>query len=316
MTSLLSRRQILSRSAVGLGAALSAAAGAAGSEAAARKTEPFGYCLNMGTLLGHKLSVVEQVSVAAQAGWRAVELWMRDLRRYVEGGGSLRDLKAEIAERGLEVASAIGFPRWAVDDDAERAKGLEQLRRDMELVAAIGGRRIAAPPAGIHRTSGVDLRRVAERYRTVLELGRQLGVVPQLEIWGAALTLGTAAEAAFVALAADDPDACLLLDVFHLYKGNSGFAGLKLLNGAAMHVFHINDYPPDPPRQEANDSHRIFPGDGIAPLGEILKTLHDTGFRGMLSLELFNRQYWKEDPLTVARTGLEKTRAAVRRALA
>ncbi|HID77382.1 MAG TPA: sugar phosphate isomerase/epimerase, partial [Planctomycetaceae bacterium] len=219
MTSLLSRRQILSRPAVGLGAALSAAAGAAGSEAAARKTEPFGYCLNMGTLLGHKLSVVEQVSVAAQAGWRAVELWMRDLRRYVEGGGSLRDLKAEIAERGLEVASAIGFPRWAVDDDAERAKGLEQLRRDMELVAAIGGRRIAAPPAGIHRTSGVDLRRVAERYRTVLELGRQLGVVPQLEIWGAALTLGTAAEAAFVALAADDPDACLLLDVFHLYKG-------------------------------------------------------------------------------------------------
>jgi len=31
----------------------------------------------------------------------------------------------------------------------------------------------------------------------------------------------------------------------------------------------------------------------------------------MLSLELFNRQYWKEDPLTVARTGLQKMKALV-----
>ena len=30
-----------------------------------------------------------------------------------------------------------------------------------------------------------------------------------------------------------------------------------------------------------------------------------------LSLELFNREYWKLDALTVARTGLEKMKAAV-----
>ena len=35
----------------------------------------------------------------------------------------------------------------------------------------------------------------------------------------------------------------------------------------------------------------------------------------MLSLELFNREYWQQDPLTVAKTGLEKTKAAVARAL-
>ena len=31
----------------------------------------------------------------------------------------------------------------------------------------------------------------------------------------------------------------------------------------------------------------------------------------MLSLELFNRQYWSQDPLTVARTGFEKMKALV-----
>jgi hypothetical protein len=31
----------------------------------------------------------------------------------------------------------------------------------------------------------------------------------------------------------------------------------------------------------------------------------------MLSLELFNRELWKQDPLVVARTGLEKIKALV-----
>ena len=49
---------------------------------------------------------------------------------------------------------------------------------------------------------------------------------------------------------------------------------------------------------------------------DIVETLRDNGFRGMLSLELFNRDYWRQDALSVARTGLNKMRAAVREGLA
>ena len=83
-----------------------------------------------------------------------------------------------------------------------------------------------------------------------------------------------------------------------------------------MHVFHLNDYPADPPRAEITDAHRVYPGDGVAPLPDILRTLRDIGFRGMLSLELFNRDYWQQDALAVARTGLEKMKAVVRKSLA
>jgi sugar phosphate isomerase/epimerase len=269
----------------------------------------------MGTILGYKLSIVEEVEVAAKAGYGGVEVWTRNLRRRVESGRSLGDVKKRIDDLGLKVVSAIGFPRWAVDDDEQRAEGLESMKQEMDMVRQIGGRHIAAPPAGINRTPGVDLRKVAERYRAVLELGREMGVVPQLEIWGSAQTLGTVAEAAFVAVAADDPDACLLLDAYHMYRGGSGFACLKLLNGAAMHDFHINDYPADPPREEITDAHRVYPGDGVAPTDAILRDLYATGYRGALSLELFNRDYWKQDVAVVARTGLEKMRAAVRQAL-
>jgi 2-keto-myo-inositol isomerase len=53
----------------------------------------------------------------------------------------------------------------------------------------------------------------------------------------------------------------------------------------------------------------------VAPLTSVFRDLNAIGFRGALSLELFNRDYWKQDPLSVARTGLEKMRAAVRKSL-
>jgi len=277
-------------------------------------SEPFGYCLNTATVMGHKLSLVEEIELAAKAGWQAIEPWIRNIQRYLNDGGVLSDARKRIDDLGLQVVGAIGFTPWAVDDDAERAKALDQFKREMDLIAELGGTLIAAPPAGIHRTPGVDLFAVARRYRALLDLGRQASVTPQLEIWGAAQTLGTVGEAALVACQADHPDACLLLDAYHMYKGNSGFECLRLLNGAQMHAFHINDYPADPPRETISDADRVYPGDGVCPLGAVLRTLYATGFRGMLSLEVFNRGYWEQDPLAVATTGLEKTRAVVRAA--
>jgi sugar phosphate isomerase/epimerase len=297
-------------------AAIAADSAAAADTPAPAKSPPLRFCLNTGTIAGFKLPLDKEVELAAKAGYDGIEPWTRNITRYVEAGGSLEDLAKRCADLGLVVENAIGFPRWAVDDQQQRAEGLEAMRREMDMVAQLGGRRIAAPPAGINRTAGVDLRKVAERYRGVLELGRKMGVVPQLEIWGSAQTLGTVAEAAFVAVAADHPDACLLLDAYHMYKGGSGFNGLKLLSGAAMHLFHINDYPADPPRETIRDEHRVYPGDGVAPLCSIFRDLHAGGFRGALSLELFNREYWKQDALSVARTGLKKTQEVVRQALA
>jgi sugar phosphate isomerase/epimerase len=53
----------------------------------------------------------------------------------------------------------------------------------------------------------------------------------------------------------------------------------------------------------------------VAPLDQLFRDLRTAGFRGTLSLELFNRTYWEQDALDVARTGLEKTKAAVQKAL-
>jgi sugar phosphate isomerase/epimerase len=44
--------------------------------------------------------------------------------------------------------------------------------------------------------------------------------------------------------------------------------------------------------------------------------LRDNGFRGVLSLELFNRDYWSRSADENLKAGLEKIRATVKKALA
>jgi 2-keto-myo-inositol isomerase len=281
--------------------------------------EPFGYCLNTSTIRGEKgLAIERSIDVAAQAGYTAMEPWIDELERFVAQGGVLAELRRRFADRGLTVAGAVGFAEWIVEDAAQRAAGLEHMRRDMEMVAAIGGRFIATPAIGAHKIGQhkPELKVIGERYRALLELGAKTGVTPILELWGFSQTLSTLGEVLHAAAEARDTRACVLLDSYHLYKGGSDFNAVRLVNGAVLPVFHINDYPASPPRAEIDDSDRVYPGDGVAPLKELMRTLQAIGFKGYLSVELFNTSYWQLPPDVVAKTALEKTRAVVRSAFA
>jgi sugar phosphate isomerase/epimerase len=304
-----SRRGLLAAAAAGTAAAITGTKNIA--SAAPSSAPRIKYCLNMSTLRGQKLSVPDQVDLAAKAGYDAIEPWINELRQYEQSGGSTDDLRKRIADRNLKVVSAIGFAEWIVNDDAKRAAGLETAKKDMDLVRSIGGTHIAAPPAGATKDTNIDLATAAQRFRALIELGVSMEVLPQLEVWGFSTTLSKLGETMFVATESKHPQACVLLDIYHLYKGGSGFDGLRLLSGAAMNCFHMNDFPATPPRESISDADRVYPGDGTGPLTQILRDLMATGFAGSLSLELFNRTYWQQDSLTVARTGLEKMKAAV-----
>src|ERR1019366_2262664 len=226
---------------------------------------PFRHCLNTATLRAQKLGIVKESEITAKAGYDAIEPWIAGIEAYVQSGGTLKELAQQLSDSGLTMEDAIGFPEWLVDDEARRAKGLELAKRQMDMVAQIGGRRIAAPPAGATDLPKLTLAQAAERYRTLLEAGAQIGVVPQLELWGFSKNLGRLSECVAVAMETGHRNACVLADVFHLYKGSSDFHGMRLLGPEAIQVLHLNDYPSDPPREKIDDSYRVYPGDGVAP---------------------------------------------------
>ena len=271
----------------------------------------FRFCLNTSTIRKQGLPITKEIDLCARHGYTGIEPWMRELRSYTESGGKLADLRKRLDDQGITVESAIGFARWIVDDDAQRAAGLEEAKRDMDVLAQIGAKTIAAPPVGATKEAGLNLFKAAERYRALCEVGDEFGVTPQVEVWGFSKNLSRLGESVFVAIESGHPKACLLPDFFHIYKGGSDFNGLGLLGPNAIHCFHINDYPADPPREKISDKDRVWPGDGIAPIGPVLRQLHANGCTPALSLELFNPTYWKLDAEVAVKTGIDKMKAAV-----
>lgn len=275
---------------------------------------PFRFSLNMSTIRGQELDAAQEIDVAGEAGYDAIEPWMRRLNEYTAKGGSLKDLRKRIEDHGLTVESAIGFAPWIVNDPAARAAGLEEAKRDMDLLAQIGGKRIAAPPAGVPKGEVVTLDDAADRYRVLLELGDEMGIIPQAEMWGGNPTIGTVEKALYVAIRAGHPRACFLGDVYHTYKGGCSFDSILLLGPNALQNYHMNDYPADPPQESIKDADRVFPGDGIGPVVEVIQHFRAVGACPVLSLELFNETYWKMPALECAKVGLEKMREVVAKA--
>jgi 2-keto-myo-inositol isomerase len=270
------------------------------------KNPSFIYSLNMSTLRGHKLGFRKELEVAAKAGYGSVEIWVNTLQDYLKTGGTLAEAKRIIGDLGIKVEDAIGFATWIVDDETARAKALDQLKMEMEQLAQIGCPRVAAPPMGATTGASLDLAKVAERYRTILELGDKTGVVPHLELWGFSKNLSRVGEILYVAVESGHPSARVLMDVYHLHKGGSGMDSVKDVGKPLVEIFHINDYPATPPREAITDADRVYAGDGVAPLKDLLVSLKNPEKPVILSFEVFNKDYYAQDALLVAKTGLAK----------
>lgn len=181
----------------------------------------------------------------------------------------------------------------------------------MDLLAQLGCERIAAPPAGAQKDTKIDLDDAAERFAALVQVGNQTGVNPQLEVWGFSENLSRLSEVLYVAAECGQPNTRILPDVYHLHKGGSDFDGLKLISGKVIEIFHMNDYPDNLSLEEIGDKDRVYPGQGVGPVIQVLQDLKSAGGPTVLSLELFNRGYWEQDALEVAKTGLKSMQDAV-----
>ncbi|WP_183561406.1 sugar phosphate isomerase/epimerase family protein [Mucilaginibacter sp. SP1R1] len=304
----LNRRQVLKT--IGLAAGAAALGGGAQAVIKVDKQEQgFVYSLNMSTIRGHNLGFVKELEVAAKAGFTSVEIWMDTLQTYLKNGGSVAEAKKIIDGLGIRVENVIGFAQWIVDDEATRKQGLTQLQGEMDLLAKIGCHRIAAPPAGATKAAVIDLDVVTERYNTILNMGREAGVMPQLEMWGGSTNLKHISQVLYVATQCGHADARILLDIFHVYKGQSAVESLQFVGKPALEIFHVNDYPSGIDPSQISEPDRVYPGDGVAPVKRILQLVKNPARPLIISCEVFNKSYYAQDALLVAKTALRKMKA-------
>ena len=267
---------------------------------------PFKTALNTSTLFPFALDVMQQVQITADAGYQGIELWVKDILAYLEAGGTLAELKDFVAIHGIPIVDVIAFYPWADADDLVRQQGLAQAQREMSMLADLGCLAVAAPPAG--NVENVTLDAMADHFARLASMARRIGIEPYLEFWGRAKPLSRLSDALFVAMQSSLPEVKILLDHIHMYIGGSSLESLAYVKGANIGIVHVDDYLATPAREEIED--RVFPGEGIAPTHELARLLHQVGYSGYLSLELFIEDYGGMSPQEVARRGLASIKQA------
>lgn len=298
----------------GLGASAVTPAASAQSEAAGKRYQggvsPWPVCLDTATI--RPASLEDKVKFAAEAGYDAIEPWDGELDEYEKKGGNLKDLGKKIKDLGLFVPSVIGL--WNALPPTQEAfdESLKDTRRRMKQASDLGSQHIQTIPNTVG--DNWNQKWVAARYRDVLEIGlKEFNIQPAL-VFVKFFALKTFGQAMGVALDANHPKAQIIPDTFHMFISEGGFEALKLVKGDSIAIFQFADAPEGIPADKQQDSDRVFPGDGILPLPQVLRDLKATGFQGCVSLELYNPNYWKQDLFTVAKTGLEKTVEVIRKA--
>lgn len=263
------------------------------------------YCLNASTIM--TTPIMRQIEVAAEAGYKAIELWHDHIDTYLQEGGSLTDIRRSLEDHGLAVPTTIYLAGWFDTDGEEHQRAIDECTRRMANSAEIGAPYIiAGPPAG-----QADYERGATHYRELLEIGGRMGVTPAMEFLGFVEQLNTIEDALDVMNRAEHDGVCTVLDPFHIFRGGGSVESIALLSGRQIAVSHYNDVPLQPARELQHDKDRVMPGDGHFDLARYVELLLETGYTRELSLELFREDLWAADPATVARIGLEKMRQTV-----
>jgi len=251
--------------------------------------------------------LLEKIRIAAEAGYSGIELWAVDLYEHVGRGGEISDVEKTLADRGLSVPCLIAVRNWGESRGWEHKLALDEARRRMELAARLGAPLVVCTPP--MEEPGFD--RLHEGYAELLEIGREAGTRAVLEYISFFASLNNLPDAATVLDRCGDPDGTLVIDAFHNWNSRTALDDLRALPRERIAHYHIDDAAPDKPSGTQKDPDRVMPGDGPIDLEGELSILREKGYEGWVSLELFNEELWRQDPLEVAKRGFDRLQALV-----
>lgn len=229
----------------------------------------------------------EKLKVIAAAGFDAVEIFENDLLAF---NGRPREVAALCKDLGLSICAFQPFRDFEGMPEAERTRNFRRAERKFDLMAELGTDLLlvcsnVSPVSlgGIDRAAA-DLRELGERAAS-----RGLRVGFEALAWGRHIS--DYRDAWEVVRRADHSAVGIILDSFHALVPDLPLSTIRSIPGDRIFLVQLADAP----RLELDvlswsRHYRCFPGQGDLPVGAFMESLAATGYRGPLSLEIFNDQ--------------------------
>jgi 2-keto-myo-inositol isomerase len=246
----------------------------------------------------------------SKAGIKNVELTNGSIDAFLKTD-SLPAARRVLTDLGLTpVCAASGaFGIW--EPGPNRTAAVETFKRRCEMYAALGLTRIYTPSAATQKFTPEDFKAGADNMREIGVIAKQSGMSALIEATRASTFVASLPTMLTMTRAAGN--VAPLLDCYHFWAGPSKLEDLDLIRRGEIGHMHFQDTP-DMPRELLDQTTRIIPGDGVAPLQQILRKLADKDYNGSLSVELFLPKFTQGDPFEVAREIRQKSEVVMRRA--
>jgi 4-hydroxyphenylpyruvate dioxygenase len=242
-------------------------------------------------------TLMEKLTAIAAAGFDGVEIFENDLLYF---DGSPRDVKRIAADLGLRILlfqpfrdfEAAPRPRMAKNFDRAELKFdvMEQLGAELMLVCS----NTAPDTIDDDAVAAQDLRALGER---AARRGLRIGY--EALAWGR--HVNTFQRAWRLVQGADHPAVGLVVDSFHTFAVEDDDAPIGQIPGDRIFFAQLADAPLmrlDPLSWSRH--FRCFPGQGAFPVTRFTRNLLSSGYRGPISLEIFNDEFRAAPPRPTA----------------
>jgi len=263
-------------------------------------------CINQDTLRTTPTDTFLRVS--KQGGFGAVEFTMDKIEALLEKG-TVAGIKAMVQELGLETASINGPENFNLIGKREFSELLNRTGKVVEVANQLNSNLLIPVPSpaqkGMREEDAISqtadaLEELSDYCGNNIKLGLEFLGMRECSI----NNLHAATE---TIKRVGRSNVGLVLDSFHMHISDSRFLEISQLKRDQVFLAHVNDSE----RGEKNkltDANRLYPGEGDIDLTAFTTSLKSIGYDRFLSLELLRPEYWRQDPLLVAKTGRESLR--------
>ena len=257
-------------------------------------------------------SLEMDISLTARGGWDGLEVWAEKVDLFLKTHSTPQLIQLfldnNVRPLALDAIVFIAFRGNEYPQVQARCRELSKIAR------AIGCPTIVVVPSPLPDRA-MPWQEVVDEYVTVLrDLGNiaaQEGIRLSFEFLGFGWCSVRTPRAAWeIVQKVDRQNVGMTIDTAHFYAGGGLLAELEALDASRIFAFHLDDLE-DLPKEAITDEARVFPGEGVVPLGEICSRMKKIGYKGHCSVELFRPEYWSMDPVIVS----QKARVSAQKVL-
>ena len=248
-----------------------------------------------------------KLAAAAKAGFRAVEIFENDLTFFP---GKPRDARRIASDLGLEIVALQPLRDFEGAPEPQRQRIFSRAERKLELTRELGAPLLCLC-SSVAEDASADGERIAADLAELADLARQYGLRLGYEAlsWGRHVKDWT--HAWELVAKADRDNLGIVLDSFHICARGLPIEPIAALPADRIALVQVADSPAlQMDLLSLSRHYRCYPGQGDFPIVEYLYAVPRAGYRGPVSLEIFNEQFRGAAAAGIAVDGMRSLLAA------